>query len=392
MTKPLDELTYDELLTRAAGVLDQFGVAEPVPDEELRPRAKRFLGGWPELDPAPVQPPPEVVDRDELVARAAAYLGGVPELRALPGDAPPEPVPVPEPEVVNDFDELMARAAPYLGVPALPGDELAEPEPVEPEIDREELRANAERFLRGLPELRVQGRDHLGRFASGSGGGASAAPVAGQTGGAGEDAGGGGTVTAEQAHMALMTSLDITPAHPIRIAPDQVDKLMGHLAGGTAVNLENVQVTGAGNGNLFARHATETPRSQMPQLPETEEKLAPFRQALADRGVTVRVGQVDPRALHATQAELDGAKVGSIYGFVRSGGYNQDSVIIASREGAVLDGHHRWAGASAAVAAGSDFKIKVMTVDMGIEDLLAFSDPFSGARKPMGQAGELAAV
>lgn len=228
--------------------------------------------------------------------------------------------------------------------------------------------------------VKAQPRDRRGRWTSGGGGGAGAADSGGGDGAAGAgEGGGGGTVTAEQAREALLTNLDVT------MAPDQVDGLMRSLAGGKPVNLEHLQVTGQGNENMFARHATETPRSQMPQLPETVEGMRGFTDDLAARGVGMELRRgVDPRTLHATQNELDGAKVGSIYGYIRNGGWQADSVIIASREGAVVDGHHRWAAGSAARVAGMNFGINVLQVDMGIEELLDIAQGHSGERRGMG--------
>jgi len=224
--------------------------------------------------------------------------------------------------------------------------------------------------------VKAQARDRRGRWTSGGGGGAGAADGGG---GDGAGGGGGGSVTAAQAREALLTNLDVT------MAPGQVDGLMKSLAGGKPVNLEHLQVTGKGNENMFARHATETPRSKMPQLPETVAGMRGFTDDLAARGVKVELRKgVDPRSLHATQNELDGAKVGSIYGYIRGGGWQADSVIIASREGAVVDGHHRWAAGSAARVAGMDFGINVLQVDMGIEELLDIAQSHSGERRGMG--------
>ena len=234
-------------------------------------------------------------------------------------------------------------------------------------LDYDRLRANAGQFVSGsgLPQLREQPRDAHGRFDFGSG--------------KATDTGARAGLTADQVRESLLTSMDVS-----RMAPDQVDTLMGELAGGPSVNLEHLQVTGAGNEHCFTEHATETARGDMPQLPETVEGLGDFRAALAAAGVRTRVGFADPRSLHATQNELDGAKVAKLYGFIREGGYKAESTLIVSREGAVLDGHHRWAAASAARMAGSKFQVKVLRVDMPIAKLLPFSQPFSGARRAMG--------
>jgi len=232
-------------------------------------------------------------------------------------------------------------------------------------------------------------RDRLGRFSSGGGGGGGAGAADGGAGaGGGAEAGaGGGTLSAAQVHEALLTDLDVT------MAPDQLDGLMHAMAGGKAVNLEHLQVTGAGNEHMFREHSTETPRSRMPQLPETAEGLQAFTDDLSARGVGMQLHHgVDPRSLHATQNELDGAKVGTLYGYIRGSGWREDSVIIAARDGSVVDGHHRWAAGSAARVAGQDFGINVLQIDMGIEDLLSIAETHSGAHRSMdaGLAGAAA--
>ena len=75
------EFDYDELLTDAAGFLDEYAPAEPVPDEELQTRAARFLAGLPGLDPTPVVAEPTPVDYAGLLDEAAEFLTGLPQLR-----------------------------------------------------------------------------------------------------------------------------------------------------------------------------------------------------------------------------------------------------------------------------------------------------------------------
>jgi hypothetical protein len=340
----LDDLSYDELLMRAGPLLDEFTQPEvaDLTDGQLRSRARPLLdefavaeaptlsydellvGAGPILDEFAVA---ERVPDEELHARAAQVLAGFPV--ALPELAPE----------LSEYDQLLGRADPH-------------------------LRFNPNHGAHG-------------RFAPGDGPDRS---VGGE--GMAGHVPGGGVVSAAQAREALLTSVDAR----VSVAPDQVDELMTSMAGGTPVNLEHLQVTGKGNENLYMVHATETPRADMPQLPETVEGMGEFRAALAAAGVSTRVGFADPRSLHATQNELDGAKVGKLYGFIKNGGYKADSTLIVSREGAILDGHHRWAAASAARATGSSFKVKVLRVDMPISKLLPFSQPFSGARRGMADA------
>jgi hypothetical protein len=79
----------------------------------------------------------------------------------------------------------------------------------------------------------------------------------------------------------------------------------------------------------------------------------------------VELIEVDQRQLVMTQNQLDSKKVGVIYTAIMDGGWWMESVLIASREGAILDGHHRWAAAAAARAAGLVFSPRVLQVGMG---------------------------
>lgn len=167
----------------------------------------------------------------------------------------------------------------------------------------------------------------------------------------------------------------------------QIDAFMAAMRGqDPPVNLSYLKVNGPGNGNLYDRHLRDIPRSEMPQLPTTVEDLQAFRLKLADMNVKTTYEQVDPRTLVATQSELNGPKVAKLFGFMREGGWQEGGALIISREGAVLDGHHRWAGAAAARAAGKDINVTALRVDMGIDELLDVAQTVSLPRKSLDEA------
>jgi hypothetical protein len=167
--------------------------------------------------------------------------------------------------------------------------------------------------------------------------------------------------------------------------PPPIEILMDRLAKLPSVNLSNLQVRGRENRNLFTSHIREIPRSEMPQLPETAEGIAAFLAELDRLGVKYELRPTDPRDLVATQNELDSVKVAKLYHAIHdpSGGWRPESIFFASREGAVLDGHHRWGGASMAIAVGDHFTPNVMWIDMPIDDLLVLADRFSGEKVSM---------
>lgn len=185
--------------------------------------------------------------------------------------------------------------------------------------------------------------------------------------------------------LALALYDELAAGRLVKIEPNQVDGVMRELAHRPSVNLVNLDVQGAGNEHLFTRHIRDIPRSEMPQLPENAEGLAAFVRALRDRGVVAEMVDMDPRRLVMTQSQLDSAKVGQLYGYIFGTEWRDDVVTIASRESAILDGHHRTAAASAATAAGRPTPMHVLRVSMGIDELLAFAAEFSRPRETMEQ-------
>lgn len=164
----------------------------------------------------------------------------------------------------------------------------------------------------------------------------------------------------------------------VAIEPGDVGPMMAKMAGGPPVNLANLDVKG--EPCCFQHHLRDIPRKDMPQLPTNVEGLKPFAAKLAAKGATARLEEVDPRTLRATQSELNAAKVGKLAGYMEADGWQKGGVLIISKEGAILDGHHRWAGACVAAMSGKDIKVTALRVDMGIDDLLAVAQESSGPR------------
>lgn len=179
---------------------------------------------------------------------------------------------------------------------------------------------------------------------------------------------------------------DLSHGKSVTVSPDHIDSLMRTFAGGPVFNLEHMHVSGAENKNCFDKHARDIPRGKMPQLPEDVHALGAFNSKLAERGIKAHMESVDPRSLTATQNELDASKVGKLYGAIRDGGWRSDAILFASREGDVLDGHHRWAAASAANMAGSNIRVNVVRVDTDIDTLLDIANTVSLPRKSLGAA------
>jgi hypothetical protein len=110
------------------------------------------------------------------------------------------------------------------------------------------------------------------------------------------------------------------------------------------------------------------PRNQMPQIPE--EQLPEFITWLESKGVRARVGRKAVGELKATQKEINAQKVENMRG--KNLG---NAPIIVSKDGYVLDGHHRWA---ALLAEDPGNLINTIQVSLPIRVLLKVGFEFPG--------------
>lgn len=87
------------------------------------------------------------------------------------------------------------------------------------------------------------------------------------------------------------------------------------------------------------------PRHDMPQI-IGGESTNEFVKSLAERGVEVSQVQIPVGQLKGTQSELNMKKVSGMVGAIESGAWNPSEggePVLASSDGYILDGHHRWA-------------------------------------------------
>lgn len=181
---------------------------------------------------------------------------------------------------------------------------------------------------------------------------------------------------------ALEVASDLLNGNEASVKRNDLPDLMKALASAPSTNLSRLEVDG--ERNLFRKHAREIPRADMPQLPTKVDRLGEFTDALAERNITGELEEVDPRTLTATQNELDSAKVGQMYARATAGTLNREAVAFVSRDGIILDGHHRWAALAAAQATGTEATMKVIRLDTDIDTLLEVANTVSGPRKTIG--------
>ena len=107
-------------------------------------------------------------------------------------------------------------------------------------------------------------------------------------------------------------------------------------------------------------------RGNMPQI--QENNLDDFLQHLESKNIGAEQKMLPASELHGTQTELNGERVSSMGQFLRDGGeFPPGYPVLASSDGYILDGHHRWASYR---VAKPDEAINVAQVDMPIKKLL----------------------
>jgi hypothetical protein len=161
------------------------------------------------------------------------------------------------------------------------------------------------------------------------------------------------------------------------------------------INLCDVTVPGT---NLYCDDNLGIPRDEMPQFKGTaqpgsraagmdvdasgEVDTEPvFKEMLAQKGIKTLQTQIPADKLKATQKDLVGAKVVGMMGALEKDPNHPKitAPIYVSRDGHVIDGHHRWAAVVAHNAANPDKQIQMKTtvLDMDIKDAIPMANKFA---------------
>ncbi len=161
------------------------------------------------------------------------------------------------------------------------------------------------------------------------------------------------------------------------------------------INLCDVTVPGT---NLYCDDNLGIPRDEMPQFKGTaqpgsraagmdtdssgEVDTEPvFREMLQQKGIKTLQTEIPADKLKATQKDLVGAKVVGMMGALEKDPNHPKitAPIYVSRDGHVIDGHHRWAAVVAFNAANPDKQIPMKTtvLDMDIKDAIPMANKFA---------------
>lgn len=194
-----------------------------------------------------------------------------------------------------------------------------------------------------------------------------------------------GNVKAERYVAALLNKL-----------ADLADKAIAEGKKEPDYDLCDIQIPGT---NLFCELNLGVSRKEMPQLKGKPEKDSwadknldkdengevdaekAFMTALKNKGIKISKKSVPANSLKATQKELVGTKVAGMTKALQEDPHDKDitAPIFISRDGYVLDGHHRWA---AQVGLGIKAGIKepiimdAQVINMDMEDLLKLTNDF----------------
>ena len=196
---------------------------------------------------------------------------------------------------------------------------------------------------------------------------------------------------------------------PDKIEPEQLEKFNTDIQkvaqqvadakakGEPAPNINLCDVTVPGT-NLYCDDNLGIPRDEMPQFKGNaspgsraasmdadasgEVDTEPvFREMLAQKGIKTLQTEVPADKLKATQKDLVGAKVVGMMGALEKDPNHPKitAPIYVSRDGYVIDGHHRWAAVVAYNAANPDKQIQMKTtvLDQDIKDAIPMANKFA---------------
>ena len=195
---------------------------------------------------------------------------------------------------------------------------------------------------------------------------------------------------------------DGIPAADLQKFNTDIDKVAKEISdakerGEKAPNINLCDVTVPGT-NLYCDDNLGIPRDQMPQFKGKPQPGTPaadmpvdekgdvdteplFKKMLEDEGIKVVQTEVPADKLKATQSELVGDKVIGMMNALENDP-NHPSItapIYVSRDGYVIDGHHRWAAITAYNAKHPDNQIpmKVQAIDKDIKDAIPMCNDFA---------------
>lgn len=149
--------------------------------------------------------------------------------------------------------------------------------------------------------------------------------------------------------------------------------------------------------NLFCGSNKGIPRKNMPQLKGNPEKGSkaeslskdsagevsieqPFVDSLIQKNIKLTNKTVEASQLKATQSQLVGSKVVGMIDALKKDPKNKNitAPIFVSKDGYVLDGHHRWAAmVGLNFSSNEPVQMNIVEVDLDINELVKYTNDFA---------------
>jgi hypothetical protein len=176
---------------------------------------------------------------------------------------------------------------------------------------------------------------------------------------------------------ALKAYLNENSEEGIGLSPEAMAELHKNFRN-LGVDITNMRIKGQ---DAFSNDNLGAERINMPQLDAADQE--DFLAYAKRLGVGFKEAVARPQDLHPIQAEMDMGDVGKIKASwldpeLRKKYGMDDQFLFVTRDGYVLDGHHRWSSALLAeMESGKPINLKVMVLDMDHEDALKFVNEYN---------------
>ena len=157
----------------------------------------------------------------------------------------------------------------------------------------------------------------------------------------------------------------IRSGRKVTVNPEDVEPMLELMSQGSdQPNLTLLSVKGM-EGKTFDTENLGLDRSQMPQVPS--QLKAKFIADMEAQGVGMKRSERNPIGLKPIQGEISGRSAGFIMQNEKKDRKVTDAArVLITRDGWILDGHHRWAGSVALELAGHGHSLPVLILDQDL--------------------------
>ena len=160
----------------------------------------------------------------------------------------------------------------------------------------------------------------------------------------------------------------LNEGHNVVVRAGDLDRLFRKMAAREDdPDITNLVIHGT---TLFGGEGLGIARGDMPQFGDTQ---AEFLQHLRDQGITTQDAEISPLTLRPIQKEISGRRAGKKYIKAVKSGMGKLAGIVVSRDGYIIDGHHRWAAAVARASNKPSTKVAATVIGTDHDNALRIS-------------------